>query len=145
MNGSLIPVQGNWPFQNPQCGNQPNYPTTQVTVCSASPMHGVQSFQHFNSFHTPPALTQASVPLQGIPSLEHVNYFPARTSDGTSLNGNALATTGSSTIPRGEKPYVPPYRLFEDLNVFGSSEGKFKSEPHPSASGFGQNVLAGRR
>ena len=121
------------------------YTTAQVTVSSGSPMQGVQLFQHFNPFQTPPALNQASVPLQGTRSLELVNSFPERT-NGTSLNGNALVTTGTSLIPGGQKPYVPSYRLFEDLNVFGSSEGQFNSGPCPSATGNpGQNGLAGRR
>lgn len=161
MNGS-IPMQGTSSsqninsFQSTQYGNQ-SYPKAQNAVNSSSPMPGTQSLQQVNSFQNPAlngnlsstsqaTSTPSSQPMQSVPSLQHINSFPARTSNGLAMNGNVPVTSGPGSIPSGQKPFVPSYRLFEDLNVFGSSEGKLKSGLYPSASGNpSQNIITGKR
>lgn len=160
MNGS-IPMQGTSSsqnirsFQSTQYGNQ-LYPNAQNAV-NSSPMQGTHSLQQVNSFQNPAVngnlssspqatSTPSSQPMQSVPSLQHVNSFPARTSNGLAMNGNVPVTSGPGSIPSGQKPFIPSYRLFEDLNVFGSNEGKLKSGPYPSASGNpSQNIIAGKR
>lgn len=161
MNGS-IPMQGTSSsqninsFQSTQYGNQ-SYPKAQNAVNSSSPMPGTQSLQQVNSFQNPAVngnlsstlqatSTPSSQPMQSVPSLQHINSFPVRTSNGLAMNGNVPVTSGPGSIPSGQKPFVPSYRLFEDLNVFGSSEGKLKSGLYPSASGNpSQNIITGKR
>ncbi|KAJ8431544.1 hypothetical protein Cgig2_009622 [Carnegiea gigantea] len=156
MNGS-IPMQGTSSsqninsFQSTQYGNQ-LYPNAQNAVNSSSPMPGTQSLQQVDSIHSPAvngnltASTPSSQPMQSVPSLQQFNSFPVRTSNGLAMNGNVPVTSGPGSIPSGQKPFIPSYRLFEDLNVFGSSEGKLKSGPYPSASGNpSQNIIAGKR
>lgn len=77
----------------------------------------------------------SSLPMQGGRPLQHVNSFPG---NGSAMNGNATVLNNSSSVgipSTGQKPYIPSYRLFEDLNVLGGSEGKIKSGPYSSASG----------
>lgn len=76
--------------------------------------------------------------MQGGRSLHHVNSFPAKVGNGIAMNGNSTQlNNGSAGVPSsGQKPFIPSYRLFEDLNVLGGSEGKLKNNgPYSSASG----------
>ncbi|KAL9236176.1 hypothetical protein vseg_010877 [Gypsophila vaccaria] len=146
-NNSSVPSQGAYP----QYGNQPMY----------SPAQAASNFPpQTNSFQNPPSppmsgnfysasvptTNVSSTPIQGGGSLQHTNSFTSKVSTPSALNGASLVTNGSASAPLGEKPFVPSYRLFEDLNVFGSSEGKLKSGPYPSASGNSQqNMISGRR
>ncbi|KAI3841380.1 hypothetical protein MKX03_000007 [Papaver bracteatum] len=77
------------------------------------------------SFNYPPppwatTTTQAA-------KLQSHNSFPAR------ANGSAIS--------EGHKPFIPSYRLFEDLNVLGSSDGASTNSPRMS----GQSMLDGRK
>ncbi|GAB2227181.1 hypothetical protein Drorol1_Dr00008993 [Drosera rotundifolia] len=111
---------------------------------------GVQSLQHTNSFKNPQTPNQQVYPTsqttnpdiaatQGVKSLQPMKSFPARKSDAPAVNGDAQPSTST-----GQKPYVPSYRLFEDLNVL---EGKLKSGPYPSSSSNnpGQSMINGRQ
>ncbi|XAR55765.1 hypothetical protein NMG60_11035962 [Bertholletia excelsa] len=75
----------------------------------------------------------------------HVNTLPLRGSNGLAMNGEAMA----SYSPRTTSPaFIPSYRLFEDLNVLGNGDGRFKmtSGTSPSLSGTpGQSMVAGRK
>ncbi|XP_047334097.1 TOM1-like protein 6 [Impatiens glandulifera] len=61
------------------------------------------------------------------------NSFPGKsTRPMVALNGEQIASTNpgtsSSSSSGGQVPYVPTYRLFEDLNVLGNAaDGKFKA------------------
>ncbi|CAL1378504.1 unnamed protein product [Linum trigynum] len=93
-------------------------------------------------------------------AMQHGNTaFPPRTSatqmqnpnlagsNGTSMNGETGARIPAAQ-PIAQKPFVPSYRLFEDLNVLGNGEGKFKvsgsSAPSLSSSS-GQSMVGGRK
>ncbi|XP_011095099.1 TOM1-like protein 2 isoform X1 [Sesamum indicum] len=65
---------------------------------------------------------------------------------------NGEAQINSSPRPAasnaGQRPFIPSYRLFEDLNVFGNTEGRFKSSSNASPSLLGsnnQNAVGGRK
>lgn len=49
----------------------------------------------------------------------------------------------------GPKPFVPTYRLFEDLNVFGNVDGKLKTTSSSASSSLsgshGQSMVGGRK
>ncbi|XP_048319916.2 TOM1-like protein 6 [Ziziphus jujuba] len=82
-----------------------------------------------NMFLTPRAnTTRPYTPVQGVRPLQHHNSFPSREINGSAIHGDFPTSTTSqnSTPAAGQKPYIPPYRLFEDLNVFGSADGKLK-------------------
>lgn len=45
----------------------------------------------------------------------------------------------------GQTPFIPTYRLFEDLNVLGNGDGRYKTNSSsPSLSGT-QSVVGGRK
>ncbi|KAH6757140.1 ENTH/VHS/GAT family protein [Perilla frutescens var. hirtella] len=61
-------------------------------------------------------------------------------------NGEVQAS--SAAVNAGQKPFVPSYRLFEDLDVFGNADGRFRptSNATPSLSGStSQNMVGGRK
>ncbi|KAL0375415.1 UNVERIFIED_CONTAM: TOM1-like protein 6 [Sesamum radiatum] len=58
------------------------------------------------------------------------------------------SSTRSAASNAGQRPFIPSYRLFEDLNVFGNTEGRFKSTGNASPSLLGsnsQNAVGGRK
>ena len=69
--------------------------------------------------------------------VQHNNSFPSRGSGGAP----ASAT--------GQKPFVPSYRLFEDLNVFGNTDGRVKMTSSGSSSSLsgsmGPGMVGGRK
>uniref|UniRef100_A0A803L389 VHS domain-containing protein n=1 Tax=Chenopodium quinoa TaxID=63459 RepID=A0A803L389_CHEQI len=150
MNNYSMSMQGGWSSQNAysQYGNQPMYSNPQAAGNSL-PMPGIRSLQHANSFQNPPSMNDnpytnsqvannsSSLPMHGARPFQHVNSFPAKVGNGLGMNGNTtVLNNGSVGIPSsGQKPYIPSYRLFEDLNVLGGSESKIKSGPYSSASG----------
>ncbi|KAK3017496.1 hypothetical protein RJ639_006000 [Escallonia herrerae] len=80
--------------------------------------------------------------------LQSLNSLPARGSTGSALNGDArVSTTPRGNSPgAGQKPFVPSYRLFEDLNVLGSADGRFKtSNTSSSLSGTSSHGMVGGR
>ncbi|KMT06604.1 hypothetical protein BVRB_7g157720 [Beta vulgaris subsp. vulgaris] len=150
LNTSSVSPQGAWSSPNvySQYGNQPMYSTQ--AAGNSSQIQGIRSLQQSNSFQNPPSTNNnnystsqtinnsASLPMQGGRSLHHVNSFPAKVGNGTAMNGNTTQlNNGSVGVPSsGQKPFIPSYRLFEDLNVLGGSEGKLKNNgPYSSASG----------
>ncbi|GLT45530.1 hypothetical protein SLA2020_193550 [Shorea laevis] len=74
----------------------------------------------------------------------------------TSMAGNGSTTIGhpqASLGPRnptpagGQKPFIPSYRLFEDLNVLGNADGRLKmtSGNAPSLSSSASQGMIGSR
>ncbi|KAI3971777.1 hypothetical protein MKW92_020793 [Papaver armeniacum] len=82
--------------------------------------------QSFN--YPPPPWATATTTTPQVAKLQSHNSFPARGSNG-------------SAISEGHKPFIPSYRLFEDLNVLGSSDGASTNSPRMS----GQSMLGGRK
>ncbi|XP_026388925.1 TOM1-like protein 6 [Papaver somniferum] len=82
--------------------------------------------QSFN--YPPPPWATATTTTTQVAKLQSHNSFPARGSNG-------------SAISEGHKPFIPSYRLFEDLNVLGSSDGGSTNSPRIS----GQSMLGGRK
>ncbi|GAB4856276.1 hypothetical protein Ancab_014204 [Ancistrocladus abbreviatus] len=144
-------------FQNPHSVTQHTESPSLATMGSFTPAppQGVRSLQHSFSFQNhqpvnprvyPTSQAMISVPAttQGVKSLQHMNSLPARGSSGLAMNGEARTTVSPLSTATGQKPYVPSYRLFEDLNVL--TEGKLRSGPYPSASGnSNQSMVGGRR
>lgn len=73
--------------------------------------------------------------------MQPYNSFPGMANNGSALNGEPIMSNSSpraQAVPRS-KPFVPSYRLFEDLNVLGSGDSRFKasgsSSTNPSMAG----------
>ncbi|CAI9782340.1 unnamed protein product [Fraxinus pennsylvanica] len=98
------------------------------------------------AYSTPTPIV-SSMPLQETKSLQHVDSFPAKESY-VSINGDThFDSSPRSTSPAGQKPFIPSYRLFEDLNVFGGTDGRFKATNNPPSSLSGnssQSMVGGR-
>ncbi|CAH2058824.1 unnamed protein product [Thlaspi arvense] len=96
-----------------------------------------------NAYYTPRANATASYTDTSAVagrSLQQSNSFPTRA-------GDPQATSAASN-PVGQKPFVPSYRLFEDLDVFGSTEGKHNNKSTNSnnnASQAQQSMVGGRK
>lgn len=85
------------------------------------------------------ANTTVSYPsAPGVRPVLHNNAFPAKVGIG--------GTPASAT---GQKTFVPSYRLFEDLNVFGNTDGKVKMTSSGSSSNLsgtmGPGMIGGRK
>ncbi|CAN6995534.1 hypothetical protein BRARA_E00689 [Brassica rapa] len=96
-----------------------------------------------NAYYTPRANATASyTETSAGRTLQQSNSFPAR-------GGDPQATSAASNpgVSGGQKPFVPSYRLFEDLDVFGSTEGKHnnKSTNSNNASQAQQSMIGGRK
>ncbi|XP_023639857.1 TOM1-like protein 6 isoform X2 [Capsella rubella] len=91
-----------------------------------------------NAYYTPRANASASYTdtsaLSGR-SLQQSNSFPTRAGD-----PQANLTSSNPGVSTGQKPFVPSYRLFEDLDVFGSADGKHNK---PTNSSNGSQSLSG--
>ncbi|KAK9920303.1 hypothetical protein M0R45_028861 [Rubus argutus] len=105
-----------------------------------------------STFFTPRANTTASyMPAQGATPLQQYNSFPARGATGSDNHGGFPTIPGprSPAPAAGQKPFIPSYRLFEDLNVFGNADGKLKVAKSNTSSGFsgtpGQGMVGGRK
>ncbi|XP_058214718.1 TOM1-like protein 6 [Rhododendron vialii] len=98
---------------------------------------------------SPRANTPASV--QGARPSQNINSFPAKESNGLALNGETRPSSSPRTTATlaGQKPFVPSYRLFEDLNVLGNGDGRFKmsttSGGLSGASSQSQSMVGGRK
>ncbi|CDY54459.1 BnaAnng13250D [Brassica napus] len=96
-----------------------------------------------NAYYTPRANATASyTETSAGRTLQQSNSFPAR-------GGDPQTTSAASNpgVSGGQKPFVPSYRLFEDLDVFGSTEGKHnnKSTNSNNASQAQQSMIGGRK
>lgn len=85
---------------------------------------------------TLPATTSMPAPVK------QANSFPAGGSNTTAINGGARIGANSATNPpaaAAQKTFIPSYRLFEDLNVFGNEDQRFKATSNSSAGMSGEN------
>ncbi|XP_022761441.1 TOM1-like protein 6 isoform X2 [Durio zibethinus] len=102
-----------------------------------------------NMFSTPQVNSTTSNPVIGSRPLQHVNSFPVKGSNGAPMNGDSWASVGprNPAPVAGQKPFIPSYRLFEDLNVLGNANGRLKttSNTSPSLSGTTQSMVGGRK
>ncbi|XP_028808633.1 TOM1-like protein 6 isoform X1 [Neltuma alba] len=126
-------------YPPPPWAATPGYPSSQNHLSSP------------NMFSTPPANTSASYrPAQGIRALQNNSSFSSKGTS-TALTGDLGGNSGlaNNTGAPGQKPFVPSYRLFEDLNVFGNTDGRIKmtgSGTSSSLSGtMGPGMVGGRK
>ncbi|KAJ7950079.1 target of Myb protein 1-like [Quillaja saponaria] len=111
----------------------PQYPSQYPPL----PWAATPSYSATNTFLTPRAHnTEYNTPVQG--ALQHYNSFPSSGINVPENSGNATA----------QKPFVPSYRLFEDLNVFGD-DGRLKTTSSSASSSFsgamGPGMVGGRK
>ncbi|KAJ4979786.1 hypothetical protein NE237_010566 [Protea cynaroides] len=82
-------------------------------------------------------------------SLQYNNSIPARANNLSSIPREAQATYNPRPPPSEQKPFIPSYRLFEDLNVLGSADKGLKKtssmSPSLSSSTSSQGMVGGRK
>ncbi|KAK9289743.1 hypothetical protein L1049_007902 [Liquidambar formosana] len=146
-----------WAQPQPQPQRQPQYPQYSPAYppppWAATP--GYYNNQNPSSsidmFSTPKANTSTSyMPMQGVRPAQQYNSFPARGSNGSAMHGDPQVNSSprNPASAAAQKPFVPSYRLFEDLNVLGNVDGRFKmtSSASSSLSGTsGQGMVTGRK
>uniref|UniRef100_A0A6M2EXR9 VHS domain-containing protein n=1 Tax=Populus davidiana TaxID=266767 RepID=A0A6M2EXR9_9ROSI len=82
---------------------------------------------------------------------QQFNSFPTKAGmNGSTMNGDPWMSSTSRipAAPGQKQSFVPPYRLFEDLNVLGNTDGRYKmtSSTSPSLSGSsGESMVGGRK
>ncbi|TYG77779.1 hypothetical protein ES288_D02G002600v1 [Gossypium darwinii] len=102
-----------------------------------------------NMISTPQVNTTASNSITGPRPLQHNSSFPIRgTNGGAPMNGGDSWTSTGPRNPAptsGQKPFIPSYLLFEDLNVLGNGDGR-RSSTSPNLSGSNtQSMVGGRK
>ncbi|XP_022721937.1 TOM1-like protein 6 isoform X2 [Durio zibethinus] len=100
-----------------------------------------------NMFSTPQLNASTSNTMIGSRPLQHVNSFAMRGSNGAPMNGDSWGSIGprNPAPVAGQKPFIPSYKLFEDLNVLGNANGRLKmtSSSSPSLSGTSAQSMVG--
>lgn len=147
---------GSQPFPGYQ--GQPSYNNYVAPWAQPQPPYPQYSY----NYPPPPWATNAvnsnqnpssGTPTHAAPSYTSVNAarpnsFPARGNSGPGVYGEQEAHS-SQQHATGPKPFVPSYRLFEDLNVLGKSDVGHKatnSSNSPTLSGMtGQSMVGGRK
>ena len=82
-----------------------------------------------NMFSSPRANKTASyTPVQAARPVQQFNSFPTKAGNGSTMNGDPWMSSTSRipAAPGQKQSFVPPYRLFEDLNVLGNADGRYK-------------------
>ncbi|XP_052176883.1 TOM1-like protein 6 isoform X2 [Diospyros lotus] len=144
---SPLPLQ---PQTRPQC---PLYSSGYPPPPWAPTPGYLSSQNHLSTTRNPysslPTNTSYSL-VEGGRQLEHYGTFPVRASNGgLPMNGEPRVSYGprTPTPAGGQKPFVPSYRLFEDLNILGNGDSKFKMTS--STSGLpgvsNQSMVGGRK
>ncbi|XP_011019039.1 PREDICTED: target of Myb protein 1-like [Populus euphratica] len=82
-----------------------------------------------NMFSSPRANKTASyTPVQAARPVQQFNSFPTKAGNGSTMSGDPWMSSASRipAAPGQKQSFVPPYRLFEDLNVLGNADGGIK-------------------
>ncbi|TYG99209.1 hypothetical protein ES288_A10G178000v1 [Gossypium darwinii] len=125
---SLTQTQSNSLFlgqQQPQSLLQPQYSSRYpLPQWAATPGYftGRNHLSSANNMHSTQKPNAASTnPMEGNGPLQHSNSW--------------------ATPMLAQKPYIPPYRLFEDLNVLGDGDGRLKVETTTST----ESMIGGKK
>ncbi|KAF6152639.1 hypothetical protein GIB67_008076 [Kingdonia uniflora] len=124
--------QNHLQLQLPQFSYYPPSPWTSPTPnYGQSPLSNMKPYKLLNNTNASPF--QMPMQMQAATPIQNHNPFTS-----TAINGSSAT---------GQKVYVPPYKLFDDLNVFGNVSGGLKAtnNPFPNFSGMpGQSMVGGR-
>ncbi|KAF8397162.1 hypothetical protein HHK36_016069 [Tetracentron sinense] len=143
-----------WAQPPPQPQPQPQFPQYMSSYppppWAATPANTDQnSLSNTTPYMTPHAKASAYTPMNGARPLQQYNSFPSRGGNGSTMYGEAQVSSSPrhAAPATGHKPFVPSYRLFEDLNVLGNADRGLKTNSiSPSLSGTsGQGMLGGRK
>ncbi|KAI4324549.1 hypothetical protein MLD38_030029 [Melastoma candidum] len=134
------------PQAQPQYPQVPSaYPPPPWAAASnygSSQSHGQSGSMFWNPHANAPSYSS----FQDTRTLQQVNSFPASGNSGPSPPTTAA---GSNPAPgTGQKPFIPSYRLFEDLDVFGNAgNGRVRpsGQPPSLAGSSGQSMVGGRK
>ncbi|KAG8377099.1 hypothetical protein BUALT_Bualt09G0133300 [Buddleja alternifolia] len=147
------------PWAQPQPQPQPTYSQPQHPTYSQPQPQPQPQFRQYSSPYPPPpwAATPGYFtnhnPVSR-PSYTYSTPGPTSSSNPTpaqheSINGESQVNSSprSAAVNAGQKPFIPSYRLFEDLDVFGNTDGRFKAttSASPSLSGSNNQSMVGGR
>ncbi|XP_068641860.1 TOM1-like protein 6 isoform X2 [Aristolochia californica] len=127
------------------------------TVAAFMPVDAHKSLMPYNSFPsrghdvraTNREMETAPRPTSGSRTLQQINSFGARGNNSPMYSEAQLSPKPRPAgAPTGQKPYIPPYRLFEDLIDLRNSDGSVKTGI-ASTTGFsgssGQSLVGGQK
>ncbi|XP_016474832.1 TOM1-like protein 6 isoform X3 [Nicotiana tabacum] len=126
--------------QFPQYSAYPPPPWASTPGYFSNPNHSTRPSYMYS---TP---QNTSMPLQGPRPVQNVNSIPTMGSNGVAINGDAQIRSSPKTTSSaaGQKPFIPSYRLFEDLNVFGNGDQRHNSSSGVSGTSS-QSMVGGRK
>ncbi|KAL9374488.1 hypothetical protein Peur_034108 [Populus x canadensis] len=135
------------PFSNQAMPQIPPSSSTQATPGYLN--NQIHTSTTNNMFSSPRSNSTASyTPMQAARPMQQFNSLPTRVGNGSIINGDSSSASRVPAPPGQKQSFVPSYRLFDDLNVLGNADGRFKmngSTP-PSLSGSsGQSMVGGRK
>ncbi|KAL9152820.1 hypothetical protein ABFS82_10G007300 [Erythranthe guttata] len=128
--------------------NQPQFPQYPTQQPLNSSYQQQPKYANYTSMYPPP-------PWAATPGYFTNNQSPAYTySTGrptfeaingeTQVNSGLTSSSAAAANNVGQRPFIPSYRLFEDLNVLGSADGRFKATTNASGSN-NQGMVGGRK
>lgn len=120
------------PFQPPQ----QQFPQQRQFM---QPPQQQQPRHHYpaNNYGYPPPPWASSVSNSNYQNPTSSSFSRTQTSNGPTLGSVPIRASNVPNLPSspsGQKPYIPPYRLFDDLNVLGNRDG--------AANGSGNNMTS---
>ncbi|RVX00646.1 TOM1-like protein 6 [Vitis vinifera] len=105
-------------------------------------------YPQYSYGYPPPPWAATLVILTKILHPLQYNSFSSKGNNGLAMNGDGRVPGPRNPVPAsGNKPFIPSYRLFEDLNVLGNTDGRLKmtSSASPSLSGTSSQGMVGGR
>ncbi|GKV02213.1 hypothetical protein SLEP1_g14672 [Rubroshorea leprosula] len=113
--------------------------------------NGQNSFSTTNTMFSTPqsSMTMSNAAMQAARPSQLNRSYTAMAGNGSTTIGDPQASLGprNPTLAGGQKPFIPSYRLFEDLNVLGNADGRLKmtSGNAPSLSSSASQGMIGSR
>ncbi|KAL2330576.1 hypothetical protein Fmac_018157 [Flemingia macrophylla] len=150
------PLQYQSEHQPPQSQRQPQLQYQHQPADAQQP----QSQQQFQNQHAQYPARYPPPPWAATPGYANYQNYSTATNVISSPQGSTAASYTSALAVRpsgvrnttsatGQRPFVPSYRLFEDLNVFGNTDGRVKMTSSGSSSSFsgtmGPGMVGGRK
>ncbi|KAI3447840.1 hypothetical protein Pfo_004505 [Paulownia fortunei] len=137
------------PEQQTHCQPQSLY----AEQSALQPPHPQPQFLQFSSGYPPPPWAATPGYFRN-PSTVSYTYSTPRPASSIprplqreSINGETLVNSSprSAAPNAGQKPFIPSYRLFEDLNVFDGGRFKAATNASPNLSGSNNHSMGGRK
>lgn len=116
--------------------HQPQYPSAYPPPPWAS-TPGFLDNRNSSSTNNRPHMSSPYMPMQGRRSLQQFNSLPTGGSNGLPISGVSSSPRNTAPSTGNNKPFIPSYRLFEDLNVLGNAD--------KTGTSSSQSMVGGRK